>query len=62
MQLLLFLIQGVGALFIVASIFQVALEIRRFRNLLEKQFMLEPYKTDSGKIEFRKTRDKFEDV
>tara|TARA_A100001011_G_scaffold658_1_gene780 strand:- start:9228 stop:9416 length:189 start_codon:yes stop_codon:yes gene_type:complete len=62
MKLLIFIAIALGGLFIVASIFQVALEIRRFRNLLEKQFMLEPYKTDSGKIEFRKTREKFEDV
>ena len=62
MQLFMFFVQAFGALFIVASIFQVALEIRRFRNLLEKQFMLEPYKANSGQIEFRQAADKFEDV
>jgi hypothetical protein len=61
MQFLLFLSIALGALFIVASVFQVALEIKRVRILLETQFLLEPV-TGASELRYKKARDKFEDV
>ena len=61
MEFLMFLSVAAGALFIVASVFQVALEIRKTRVLLETHFLLEPV-NDQAEFRYKKARDGFENV
>jgi hypothetical protein len=60
MEFLLFLSVSIGALFIVASVFQVALEVRRLRVLFEVKYNLEPQTKES--FTYKKKQAKFEDV
>ena len=62
MDLLLFFAIAFGALFIVASVFQVAAELRRLRMLLETQFRLKPTKYIDGTEEYAPMPDRFEDA
>ncbi len=53
MNLLIFFAIALGALFIVAAVFQVALEIRRLRVLFETRFRLEPV-VDEKSIRYKR--------
>ena len=61
MDLLIFFAISLGALFIVASVFQVALEIRRLNTILQTHWNLEVVKTPKD-IKYKQKRDRFEDV
>tara|TARA_B100001094_G_C18057299_1_gene733166 strand:- start:579 stop:767 length:189 start_codon:yes stop_codon:yes gene_type:complete len=60
-ELLIFFAISLGALFIVAAVFQVALEVRRLNTILQTQWNLEVVKTPKD-IKYKKRSDKFEDV
>jgi len=62
MDLLLFFAIAFGALFIVASVFQVAAELRKLRFLLETQFRLKPTKYMDGTEAYAPMPDRFEDA
>tara|TARA_B100000886_G_scaffold337801_1_gene299303 strand:- start:96 stop:284 length:189 start_codon:yes stop_codon:yes gene_type:complete len=61
MDLLLFFAIAFGALFIVASVFQVAVELRKLRFLLETQFRLKPTKYMDGSEAYAPMKDRFGD-
>ncbi len=62
MDLLLFFAIAFGALFIVASVFQVAAELRKLRFLLETQFRLKPTTYMDGTEAYAPAEDRFEDA
>ena len=53
MDLFIFLAIALGALFVVAAVFQVALEVRRLRVLFETRFRLEPV-VDENTIRYKR--------
>tara|TARA_B100000427_G_C15301101_1_gene504055 strand:+ start:140 stop:322 length:183 start_codon:yes stop_codon:yes gene_type:complete len=60
MEFLIFIAVTLGALFTIASVFQVAAEIRRLRVLFEVKYNLEPQTKES--FSYKKKQAKFEDV
>ena len=62
MSLLIFIAIALGALFIVASVFQVASELRKLRFLLESQFRLKPTKYLDGTEAYAPDEERFEDA
>ena len=61
MDMLLFFAIAIGALFIVASVFQVALELRRLNSILQTHWNLEVVRVPKD-IKYKKKERKFEDV
>jgi hypothetical protein len=58
MDMLLFFAIALGALFIIVSVLQVSIEIRKTRLLLQEYFRLEPFKLEStGETVFRNKED-----
>lgn len=58
MDLLLFFTIALGALFVIVSVLQVSIEIRKTRLLLQEYFRLEPHKLEStGEVIFRNKED-----
>ena len=62
MELLVFISIVLGVLFIVAAVFQVAVEIRKTRILLEHQFRLKPVEYINKEYAYTNMTEKFEDA
>ena len=61
MDLLVFFAIAIGALFIVAAVFQVALELRRLNVILQTRWNLDVVRVPKD-IKYKKKERKFEDV
>tara|TARA_Y100001963_G_scaffold151076_1_gene233304 strand:- start:2319 stop:2507 length:189 start_codon:yes stop_codon:yes gene_type:complete len=61
-EFLVFISIVFGALFIVAAVFQVAVEIRKTRILLEHQFRLKPVEYINKEYAYAPMTEKFEDA
>ena len=61
MDLLIFFAIALGSLFIVAAVFQVALEIKRLNLILQTHWNLEVVRVPKD-IKYKKKERKFEDV
>lgn len=60
MSYVIFIAVALGALFTIASIFQVAVELARLRVMLQTYLRIEPVKQDD-KYKYRRKVDSFED-
>ena len=61
MDLVIFIAVIICTLFIIASIFQVAVEIARFRCMIQTYLRLEPVNKRDSKYEYRPKAETFED-
>lgn len=61
MDLLIFFAIAFGALFIVAAVFQVALEIKRLNVILQTRWNLDVVRVPKD-IKYKKKPERFEDV
>jgi hypothetical protein len=61
MNILIFVAVIISALFIIAAIFQIAVEIARFRCMIQTYLRLEPVNKRDSKYEYKQKAESFED-